>query len=93
MAKYRIKRKTFGAVQSTLNGVGDAVKTTAGGIMEGVGNAVNTGVGKTAAGVLGAVKGFQMGGIGGAAIGYFAGRGLAKGGGTALKNMGQDLQM
>ena len=93
MAKYRLKRKTFGVVQNTLNGVGDAVKTTAGGVMEGVGKAADTKVGGTIGGIAGAVKGASIGGIGGAVIGYIAGKAATRGIGKGLKNAGQDLQM
>ena len=92
MAKYRLKRKTFGMVQSTLNGVGETVKNTAGGVMEGVGKAADTKVGGTIGGLAGAKLGFSAGGIGGAVIGYIAGKAATRGLGKGLQNAGQDLQ-
>lgn len=102
MAKYRLKRKTFGMVQSTLNGVGDAVKTTAGGVMEGTGKALDTGVAGTLGGIAAVKTGAALGstilpgGIGaalGAVGGYIAGKAATRGIGRGLKNAGQDLQM
>lgn len=101
MAKYRLKRKTFGAVQSTLNGVGDAIKTTAGSVMEGTGKALDTGVAGTLGGIAAVGTGAKIGsailpGIGtalGAVGGYIAGKAATRGVGRGLKNAGQDLQM
>lgn len=100
MAKYRLKRKTFGMVQGTLNGVGSAVKNTVGGVMEGVGKAADTGIAGTVGGlasigtgakigsaILGPI-GTILGGIGG----YIAGKSAVRGVGRGLKNAGQDLQ-
>ena len=100
MAKYRLKRKTFGVVQSTLNGVGDTVRTTAGGVMEGTGKALDTGVAGTLGGIAGAgiATGGALGlaglglGIPGAVGGYILGKAATRGIGKGLKNAGQDLQ-
>ncbi len=101
MAKYRLKRKTFGIAQSTLNGVGSAIKTTVGGVLEGAGKAAET---KTA-GVIGGLAAMGKGAAIGSAIlpvggtilggigGYLAGKAMMKGAGRAVKNVGQDLQM
>ncbi len=103
MAKHRLKRKTFGVVQNTLNGVGDTLKTTAGGIMEGVGRAAETNAAGVVGGALTAAKfggaiGSVLGGgfLGkaiGTGLGYVAGKALTKGIGRGVKNAGQDLQM
>ena len=93
MAKYRLKRKTFGVVQNTLNGVGETVKNTAGGVMEGVGKAADTKTAGTIGGLAGAWKGFQMSGnILGGVAGYIIGKAGTRGLGRGLKNAGQDLQ-
>lgn len=93
MATYRLKRKIFGAV-------GDAVKNTAGGVMETTGKAMDTGT----AGTLGGVGGAMMAGAGigstaglalgpvGMVGGYILGKAATRGVGKGLKNAGQDLQ-
>jgi hypothetical protein len=101
MAKYRLKRKTFGVAQGTLNGVGTAIKNTAGGILEGVGKAADTGVAGTVGGLAAIGTGAKIGsailpGIGtilGGIGGYIAGKSATRGLGRGLKNAGQDLQM
>lgn len=101
MAKYRLKRKLYsGMVQSTLNGVGGAVKNTVGGVMEGVGKAADTGTAGTIGGLAAVGTGAKIGsailpGIGtvlGGIGGYIAGKAATRGIGKGLKNAGQDLQ-
>lgn len=93
MATYRLKRKTFGAV-------GDAVKNTAGGVMETTGKAMDTGTAGTIGGITGAgiatggalgVAGLGLGPVG-AVGGYILGKAATRGVGKGLKNAGQDLQ-
>ena len=88
MATYRIKRKTFGLIDSA----GGAVKNTVGGVMEGVGKAAATGTGSTIGGLAGMKAGFGIGGVGGAIAGYILGKAATKGIGKGLQNAGQDLQ-
>ena len=93
MAKYRLKRKLYsGMVQSTLNGVGGAVKNTVGGVMEGVGKAADTNTAGTIGGIAGAIKGLSVGGVLGGVAGYMIGKAGTRGIGKGLKNAGQDLQ-
>ena len=96
MATYRLKRKYFGladAAQNTLGNVGNAIKTTAGGVLEGAGKVAKSGVGKAVGAWQGAKLGFATGGILGGAIGAIGGAALAKGIGKGAVAAGQDLQM
>jgi len=103
MARYRLKRKYYGLVDSA----GSAVGNTLGGTMEMTGKALDNKVAGLAGGILGgntigagitsAIQGTggflsswggPVGWLAGAAIGSAATRGLGKG----LKAAGQDLQ-
>ena len=98
MARYRLKRKTFGVIEAAGNTLGN----TAGGIMKGVGSVADSNIGRFGAGILGATTigrtaGYMLGGglLGravGAGIGYVAGKGIAGGVGKGLKTAGQNLQ-
>ncbi len=92
MATYRLKRKNFGFIGAGMQGVGDALKNTAGGVLEGAGKVATSGIGKFAGGVAGAKIGASLGGIPGAVLGYVAGKALTKGAGEGLKDAGQDLR-
>ena len=95
MARYKLKRKTFG--------VGDAVQNTVGGVTEGVGKAMDTKAGGAAGAVaggslLGGTIASGLGALGGLAgpAGWIIGAGLgaaaARGIGKGLKTAGQDMQ-
>lgn len=95
MARYRLKRKTYGVV-------GDAAKNTIGGVMSGAGTALDNKVAGFAGGLagashlgstLGGIIGGPLGGLVGMGLGYVAGSALTRGVGKGLKNAGQDLQM
>lgn len=85
MARYRLKRKTYG--------VGDAVSNALGGVTETVGKAADTKLG----GFTGAVGGMGLlGAMGLGPLGYLAsgalGAAAVRGAGKGLKAAGQDMQ-
>ena len=87
MARYRLKRKTFG--------VGDAISNTVGGVAQTVGNVADTKIGGLAGG-LGAASlaskiGFLGGGPIGMAIGGLLGAAATRGVGKGLKSMGESM--
>lgn len=102
MARYRLKRKTFG--------VGDAVQNTIGGVTEGVGKAMDTKVGGAAGALVGgsllsgalttgmlantsvATTLGSLAGPAGLLIGAGLGAAAARGIGKGLKTAGQDMQ-
>ena len=94
MAKYRLKRKTFGVIEAAGNTLGN----TAGGLMKGVGAAADSKVGRFAGGVLGAgTLGHTIGSLTGMPLlgtvgGYIAGKAITGGVGKGLKDAGQSLQ-
>ena len=94
MAKYRIKRKTFGVVEAAGNTLGN----TAGGLMKGVGAAADSKIGRFAGGVIGAgtigrTLGYMTGmPLLGTVGGYIAGKAITGGVGSGLKEAGQSLQ-
>lgn len=94
MAKYRLKRKTFGVIEAAGNTLGN----TAGGLMKGVGAAADSKIGRVAGGVLGAgtigsTLGYMMGGsLLAKGLGYVAGKAITGGVGKGLKDAGQSLQ-
>lgn len=94
MAKYRLKRKTFGVIEAAGNTLGN----TAGGLMKGVGAAADSKIGRFTGGVVGAgTLGYTLGSLTGHPIlgalgGYIAGKAITGGIGSGLKNAGQSLQ-
>lgn len=98
MARYRLKRKTFGVIEAAGNTLGN----TAGGIMKGVGSAADSNIGRFAGGILGAgtigsTVGYMLGGgplakLAGLGAGYVAGKAITGGVGKGLKTAGQNLQ-
>ena len=98
MAKYRLKRKTFGVIEAAGNTLGN----TAGGLMKGVGSIADSKIGRFAGGVVGAgtigrTLGMMTGGgLLGTALGtvggYIAGKAITGGVGSGLKEAGQSLQ-
>ena len=95
MAKYRLKRKTFGVIEAAGNTLGNTV----GGLMKGVGAAADSKIGRFAGGVVGAntigrTISYMTGGhpILGAIGGYIAGKAITGGVGKGLKEAGQNLQ-
>lgn len=96
MAKYRLKRKTYGigdAIGNTLSGAGNAIKNTVGGVAETVGKAADTKLG----GFAGALGGLSLlGGMGLGPIGWLAssalGAAAVRGAGKGLQSVGQNMQ-
>jgi hypothetical protein len=94
MAKYRLKRKTFGVVEAAGNVLGN----TAGGLMKGVGTIADSKIGRIAGGVIGAkTLGHTIGALTGMPLlgtigGYIAGKAITGGVGSGLKEAGQSLQ-
>ncbi len=94
MAKYRLKRKTFGVIEAAGNTLGN----TAGGLMKGVGSAADSKIGRFAGGVIGAgTIGKTLGMMTGMPLlgtvgGYIAGKAITGGVGKGLKDAGQSLQ-
>lgn len=94
MAKYRLKRKTFGVIEAAGNTLGN----TAGGLMKGVGAAADSKIGRFAGGVIGAgTLGQTIGSLTGMPLlgtvgGYIAGKAITGGVGKGLKDAGQSLQ-
>ena len=94
MAKYRLKRKTFGVIEAAGNTLGN----TAGGLMKGVGAAADSKIGRFAGGVIGAQTiGHTLGALTGMPLlgtfgGYIAGKAITGGVGKGLKDAGQSLQ-
>lgn len=95
MARYRLKRKTYGVI-------GDAAQSTLGGVMTGAGKALDNKVAGFAGGLMGAthlgstlgtIIGGPLGSLVGTGLGYVAGSALTRGVGKGLKNAGQDMQM
>lgn len=93
MAKYRLKRKTYGIVSATGNALGN----TLGGVTEATGKVLDTKLGGFAGGLAtmstigGTLASAGLGPIGwlaAGALGAAATRGLGKG----LKSAGQDMQ-
>ena len=93
MAKYRLKRKTYGVADAAGNVLGNTV----GGVTEAAGKAMDTKLGGLAGGLAtmtavgGTLASAGLGPIGwlaAGALGAAATRGLGKG----LKNVGQDMQ-
>lgn len=93
MAKYRLKRKTYGVVDAAGNVLGNTV----GGVAQGAGKMMDTKLGGLAGGIasMGAfgstLAGLGLGPLGwlaAGALGASATRGLGKG----LKSAGQNLQ-
>lgn len=94
MAKYRLKRKTFGVIEAAGNTLGN----TAGGLMKGVGSIADSKIGRFAGGVIGArTIGHALGAMTGMPLlgtvgGYIAGKAITGGVGSGLKEAGQSLQ-
>ena len=89
MAKYRLKRKTYGVVEATGNVLGNTV----GGVTEAAGKAMDTKVGGLAGaissiGLLGSLGLGPIGTIASGALGAAAVRGAGKG----LKSAGENMQ-
>ena len=84
MAKYRLKRKTFGflgnAAGEVLKGTGRAIKTAGSGLL---GTVVGGALGTMLPGV---------GNVGGAILGATAGKHVIQGVGNAIGKAGQTLQ-
>lgn len=85
MARYRLKRKTYG--------VGEAVGNTLGGVTESVGKAADTKLGGLvgAAGGIGLLGTMGLGPLGWLASGAL-GAAAVRGAGKGLKSLGQDMQ-
>ena len=98
MARYRLKRKTFGALEAAGNVLGN----TAGGVMKGAGSVLDSNAGRVVGGLAGAkvlgsaIKYGLGGGLGaglvGGIAGYVAGKNITGGVGKGLKDAGQSLQ-
>lgn len=89
MARYRLKRKTYGIGEA----VGNTLSNTVGGGMEMVGKAADTKLGgfagaMTGMGLLGTMGLGPVGLLASGALGAATVRGVGKG----LKNAGQDMQ-
>lgn len=85
MARYRLKRKTYG--------VGEAIGNTLGGVTESVGKAADTKLG----GLVGAIGGMSLlTNLGLGPLGWLAsgalGAAAVRGAGKGLKSVGQDMQ-
>lgn len=94
MAIYRLKRKLY---SGTLNGIGEAVKNTVGGVTETAGDVMSSGVGKLG-GALGgialapkALAAMNGARLAGAASAAGAGAGAAGGAGVVGKFLGASL--
>lgn len=95
MARYRLKRRTYGVVDTTSNVLGSAVQGVSNGVgtvAEKVGGAMDSKVVGMASTIPGAVVGGMMGGplgmIAGGALGSAAVRGV----GAGVKALGESMQ-
>ena len=79
MARYRLKRKTFGALEAAGNVLGNTAGGLAGAKV--LGSAIKYGLG-----------GGLLAGAVGLGAGYVAGKNITGGIGRGLKNAGQSLQ-
>ena len=93
MAKYRLRRKTYGVVEATGNVLGNTV----GGVTEAAGKAMDTKLGGLAGGLAGmSFLGSTLASAGLGPVGWLAagalGATMTRGLGKGLKSAGQDMQ-